>query len=43
MENTEAAKKSNVKLKALLAIEKSVQTKWEEDKIFEENPTDYSM
>ena len=34
------AKKSNVKLNALLDIEKIVQTKWESDKVFEENAPD---
>ena len=33
-------KKSNVKLNVLLDIEKTIQTKWESDKIFEENAPD---
>ena len=36
-----APKKSNTKLNALLNIEKEIQSKWENEHIFEENaPTD---
>jgi hypothetical protein len=34
------AKKSNVKLNALLDIERQIQTKWETEKIFEEDAPD---
>lgn len=38
-----APKKSNTKLTNMLNIEQEMQTKWEQEKAFERNPSDENL